>query len=251
MNTALRKSINVRKMLWRKFTKNRTQYSWQCYRKQRNKVVSLGRKSKQKFLLDKCKFIKTGREFWQTVKPLISDKVKEANTNIILKEDDDIINNQTDVCNMLNHYFINATVDIGNNDVISDSDTLEDIIETYEEPESVQYINQQVESQSRFSFKIINEDIVLEKIKNLNIKKSTGWDNIPPKLIKLGATVLCKPVCQLVNKSITVSQFPNILKRGEIVPIYKKGNVLDKTNYRPVSVLPTMTKVFEGILIDQ
>ena len=104
--------------------------------------------------------------------------MKEGNTNIILNEDDGIINNQTDVCNMLNHYFINATVDIGNNDVISDSDSLEDITETYEEHESVQYINQQVESQSRFSFKIINEDIVLEKLKNLNIKKINRMDII-------------------------------------------------------------------------
>ena len=55
----------------------------------------------------------------------------------------------------------------------------------------------------------------------------------------------------IINKSITDCIFPNALKYGEVRPIYKKNETLCKTNYRPVSVLPIISKVFESVLIDQ
>ena len=71
------------------------------------------------------------------------------------------------------------------------------------------------------------EDIVFEKLVNLNVKKATGWDNKPPKLLKKGANILCKPLCRLINQSIKNSSFPNKLKMGEITPLFKKGNSLE------------------------
>ena len=51
--------------------------------------------------------------------------------------------------------------------------------------------------------------------------------------------------------SIDTATFPTLLKCAEVIPIFKKNNVLDKKNYRPVSILPCISKVFEGIMIDQ
>ena len=70
-------------------------------------------------------------------------------------------------------------------------------------------------------------------------------------LQNLGANILCHPLQYLVKKCIDDSIFPTALKKAEITPIYKKGNSLQKENYRPVSVLPCVSKIFEGVMVDQ
>ena len=59
------------------------------------------------------------------------------------------------------------------------------------------------------------------------------------------------PVCNLLNKTIQSGQFPNTLKAGEVTPIFKKDDMLHKKNYRPISVLPCMSKIFESVLVEQ
>ena len=70
-------------------------------------------------------------------------------------------------------------------------------------------------------------------------------------MIKLGAEQLCQPIRYLINMSFNVSSFPNDLKAAEVTPVFKKNDRLNKVNYRPVSVLPCLSKVFESIYIDQ
>ena len=67
----------------------------------------------------------------------------------------------------------------------------------------------------------------------INIRKTTGCDLIPGKLIKEGADFLCKPIQSLINKCIDTCTFPNALKLADVVPIFKKNDMLNKMNYRP------------------
>ena len=140
MNSSLRKAINIRKNLWRIFSKDRSYYNWERYRKQRNKVVSLRKKSKNTFMRDKCASVKNGKEFWQNMKPLISNNIREENNDIVLLNDNVIVNDQRDVCNLLNDYFVNVTKDIGECDRIQETDKFTDIINTHAMHDSVQYI---------------------------------------------------------------------------------------------------------------
>ena len=93
--------------------------------------------------------------------------------------------------------------------------------------------------------------MVKTKLENLNIKKATGFDNVPPKILKLGAEILSSPICNIINKCIDVSLFPNDRKLANVTPVFKKKDKLEVGNYRPVSILPTMSKIFEGVLCDQ
>ena len=99
-----------------------------------------------------------------------------------------------------------------------------------------------------FEFNLVSSNLVLKKLCNLNSKKSTGYDLMPPKLIKLGASLLSSPIAYLINKCIETSEFPEQHKRAEVSPIFKKN---DKRNYRPISILPCLSKIFEGALVDQ
>ena len=72
-----------------------------------------------------------------------------------------------------------------------------------------------------------------------------------PKVLNIGSDVLASSVSFLVNACFSLGSFPNSLKFAEISPVHKKGSSLDLTNYRPVSVLPSMSKIFEREMVNQ
>ena len=92
---------------------------------------------------------------------------------------------------------------------------------------------------------------VLKELRSIYIRKTTGCDLIPGKLIKERADFLCKPIQSLINKCIDTCIFPNALKLADVVPIFKKNDMLNKMNYRPISILSCISKIFEKLLISQ
>ena len=79
----------------------------------------------------------------------------------------------------------------------------------------------------------------------LDTSKASGPDLIHPKLLKEGATVLSPHLSTLFNKSIELCLFPSDWKLANIIPVYKKGDRTNATNYRPISLLSCLGKVFE------
>ena len=79
----------------------------------------------------------------------------------------------------------------------------------------------------------------------LRIYKATGHDLLPPKLLKLGSHILCYPLCFILHTCFTSGKFPDILKQAEICPIFKKGDAMNVCNYRPVRILPIVSKIYE------
>lgn len=93
-----------------------------------------------------------------------------------------------------------------------------------------------------------DEAEVFDCINNLKNKKSSGADGISNFIIKCCAIHLTKPLCRLINLAIEQSSFPDILKLAKINPIFKKGDITDWNNYRPIALLPSLSKVFEIII---
>ena len=160
MNNALRKSINVKGMLRRKNDRVSNKHNWELYRKQRNLCTQLRKQSIRTYMLKTCTERKqlNGTVFWDMVKPLISDKGSKSYTNITLLDDSKIINDPSDVCCLLNDYFVNVTKDIGIQDAIIDSDT--SILNDYKDHESVMYVKNNLASRDDFHFKHVNPDDV-------------------------------------------------------------------------------------------
>ena len=92
---------------------------------------------------------------------------------------------------------------------------------------------------------------MLSKLKQLNTRKACGYDYIPAKLLKLGAPAIHISLTSIINFSIESSIYPNDNKKAEISPLYKKNDNLVKTNYRPLSILTSLSKITEGLLCDQ
>ena len=106
-------------------------------------------------------------------------------------------------------------------------------------------------SESTFSLKVISSSDVEHELKSLNSKKANTFKNIPPKLLKENFDICNDTILRVINNGIRTSQFPNDLKLADVTPIFKKVDSSDVKNYRPISVVPVMSKVFERILQKQ
>ena len=98
----------------------------------------------------------------------------------------------------------------------------------------------------QFELSLTNHE--LEKIK---ANKARGHDHIPPRPLKASIPSITRPLSHLINTIISSKEVPNSWKRGETVPHFKKDSQLEKVNYRPVTVLPSLSKIFEQILRQQ
>ena len=137
------------------------------------------------------------------------------------------------------NYFVNVAKNIGNNSIPVDDDHPSIHAIKSNHPEL---------GEQNFSFSCIDDDFVGKQISKINIKKATGNDGISPKLLHLAKPVISKPLTKLVNLSLSSSTFPDRLKEAQVAPIHKKNSVLEKGNYRPVSVLPAISKNFENAI---
>ena len=103
----------------------------------------------------------------------------------------------------------------------------------------------------KFHLKPTSHEIVLKLLEDINPAKSIGIDKIEGRFLKDGATVLAAPIKYLCNLSISLSSFPEKCKIAILKPLYKKGSKLEAKNYRPISLLPVISKIFEKIIHNQ
>ena len=106
-------------------------------------------------------------------------------------------------------------------------------------------------AETRLKFNCITENETIKAINRLENKSSSGHDGISNKLLKLIKNELKSPLTLIINQMITTGIFPQSFKISKIIPLYKKGDHSLLTNYRPISLLPTISKVFERIIYDQ
>ena len=85
-------------------------------------------------------------------------------------------------------------------------------------------------------------------IQNLNKSNSTGPDGISSKILQLSVSFVSSPLTYIINKSFELGSFPSAFKIAKVIPIHKKGNADSIENYRPISLLNNMSKIFEKVM---
>ncbi len=102
-----------------------------------------------------------------------------------------------------------------------------------------------------FSFVEIDEEVMLHYLNHLDVRKTTGTDGLSAKLLRMTASGIAKSLTQLFNYSLQTGQIPREWKSAHVTPVHKKGDKIVVSNYRPVSVLPIVVKIFEAIVHTQ
>ena len=95
------------------------------------------------------------------------------------------------------------------------------------------------------------EDALFKLLRNFEVTKAIEIVQISGKFLKDGASILAKPVSELRNLSMALRSFSDSCKTAKLKPLFKKSSKTDPSNYRPISVLPLLLKVFERIVLDQ
>ena len=91
----------------------------------------------------------------------------------------------------------------------------------------------------------------MRTINELSAKRSTSHDSISTELLKRIKAFISSPLCLIVNQSLNTGIFPGKLKFAKVIPLYKKGDSTQLGNYRPMSLLPSIYKVFEKVVYNQ
>ena len=254
MNSKLRKNVNRKAQLRNRYNRQPTKRNWEQYRIQRNRTTLIRRQSIKNYLIEKCSG-KQDKTFYKTIRPLINTKAVTTYPTQLM-ENDELIKEECEIANVMNLYFTDIAVHIGDpineyDNVLNDDEFIEKCVERYKDHESVQKIKEKHPGSVKFSFQEIKTDDIKRLFQNIDVSKSTGFDLIPPKILKLSAKNISTPITILVNEMFRDCCFPDMLKCAEIGPVHKKDSVLDKSNYRPLSVLTSLSKLFEKCINHQ
>ena len=251
-NRELSKEVMKRTRLRNKFLKYKTIEYQEEYNKQRNYCVSLLRKTKRSYYenLNERNVTDT-KNFWKTVKPYLSNK-NISNSKITLVENDTILTEDKKVAKELNDFFSTIVMNLGisrPNDFDPLSENIRDrtiqAIVKYRDHPSIVAIRNKCSRTPYFIFPNVSAEEITKEIRKLDPSKTSHDNDIPTKIIKENADIFSEFICMSVNHSIDNNIFPSTLKLANITPVFKKGSANSKENYRPVSILPNLSKIFE------
>ena len=131
----------------------------------------------------------------------------------------------------------------------SNQDYLDITIRKYEKHLSIQIIKKNFGISKKFSFEPVSKDGVKKIIKDLKNSKSVRGE-IPTKILKEFEFTF-EILTQCINKFFASGELLDCLKQANVSPIFKKDDPLDKENYRPVSILPLLSKEYEKLLYNR
>ena len=121
------------------------------------------------------------------------------------------------------------------------------MVAKYDDHQSIIATKMALPTGNSFTFTNVMVNEKYNLLMKMDCKKSTGFDDIPSKLLKIESTPLASSIYNLVNLMFMESCFPDILKYAEIAASFKRLHNLDKENYRPVRVITALSKVFEKV----
>ena len=253
----LHKAIRKCSRLRNRFLCNRTDISREEYKKQRNLCVSLLKKAKKDHFANlDIKSVTDNKKFWQTVKLLFSNKVK-SKTVIKLVENDAMIDDECEIANSFNKYFLNIVKKLGiltkEQTMYSAANQLSEVemaIIKYKNHPSIKAITDRMEKLGNpiFNFKLTSHEETEKEINNLKIKKVSQKSDVPVKIIKENVDIISYFLYHNFNNLLSCATFPTSMKYADVTPIHKKDDKTDKENYRPTSIFPKHSKVYERLM---
>ena len=208
------------------------------------------------------KKVTDNRKFWRTVKPFLTDKGSSSARITLVKGDAVILDANLVSCHFSN-FFQNAVKSIGissesyiGEDTTGFNDPIAAAVQKFSKHPSVVAIREKLDQFSDntriFDFQKIDIETMDKEVSNLNSKKKGTFCNIAPNDLKETGDI-CNPILLEAWNSEIIEDgiFPTNLKLADISPVYKKEDRTLEKNYRPVSVLPTSSKIFERLMQQQ
>ena len=196
---------------------------------------------------------KDSKPFWKSYKSCFSNKLSFGEAKNALSKNGKFLTENNKIAKTFNSFFERATDSLNlfswSSKVNVCDDKVQGIILNFSNYPSIPKIKEKFQLNKRFSLQDTSEATVTKVVKKLPSDKVSAGA-VPIKILK--ESKFCFPeLTNCMNESLTNNKFPDTLKLSDITPFFKKLDPNDKENYRPVSILPLISKVFENIMYDQ
>ena len=234
----IRHKMNRRYKLFKAAISSKCPEQWSNYKRVRNEVTSDLRKAKSSYFSNTFNEVKSSSAYWNLLKRATNPKVRK-NIGPLKKDDGTLEFTDSGKANLMNSYFATVGLKLSN---------------TLPPPTSCRYgktcADKGETDSPRLTDAYVSKSLVADKIKALKTRKSTGPDNISPKLLKLAGDAIVPSLLSLFRLSLNTSRVFTSWKTARLTPVYKKDDETDCSNYRPISLLSVPSKILESVVND-
>lgn len=174
------------------------------------------------------------KKTWQQINCIIGKNKAKSSQKTFKDKHGNIVDDPEEICNHFNSFFVNIGPELASN---------------IKHKNYYDYLHEI--SNSNMFLKPVVECDILEIINKFKPTKSTGCDDISNYIIKKVCREISKPLTTIFNLSLSSGTFPDKLKIAKVIPIFKKEDPALFSNYRPVSLLPCISKILERLVFNQ
>jgi len=233
-------SVKRKRKLFNKFKTQKTENiksdeTYAKYKFYRDTINTIKRKSKRMYYREFfSQNLNNSKKTWQGINELINKNKKQSKS--IILNDNGLLTDPKHVANKFNHYFINVADSLSEK-IVNKNNIFQDYLKNPNE--------------SSFFMKETTPDEISLIINALNVNKSGDIYDIAPKYVKLVSKSVSLLLTIIFNRSIDEGIFPTAMKTAKVIPIYKNDSTFFVSNYRPISLLPIFSKIFEKLVYNR
>ena len=207
----------------------------EAYKRCKNKLNSLIKETKHEYFRNKLSNAENSKESWQTINELLNKRPKTTEVKE-LDIDGQLIIDDDKIADAFNQYFSTIGSTLSDNIIGNDIDPMRFLAPI---------------DGSSFNFICITLQETIDALNDIKFSKSPGIDGISIKLLKDASNIVAGPLVNIFNVSLQRAIFPNDWKLAKMTPIFKEGSKADCGNYRPISVISAVAKLFEKLVYRQ
>ena len=238
VNSELKAMMKSRDRLKKAAVSAKSESLMRSYREARNKVNSLKISRKKNYYKDRIsQHSGNMKETWKITNDLLNKRSKSTDINSLNVGNIEIVDKRV-ISNSMNSYFCSVGEELANK------------IEDCAKPllTGMYTMNK---CSTKFHFNNIQDQHIRDAMAKVKTSKGFGNDKISSYFLNLALPIISKSLTCLFNRSISQCKFPASWKIARVTPIFKDGDKSAKENYRPISVLPVISRLFEKIIYNQ
>lgn len=233
INSHLRSLIGKKHKLFNRYKAGSC--SFHDYNSFKNSVTRELKKTKRKYYFNKFNSVGDSRGVWKILKKLLN-KSKPKGSELALKIGNEMVTNAVDVSREFNEYFSSVA------DTISQSIPVTNV-------DPLSYMRSTSFHESFFIHPSSSEEVV--GVIGFLKRKGSRLDEISSFIYKHLSHIIAPLISHLFNESVASGLFPDALKQARVVPVFKKGDRTQACNYRPISTISVLSKIFEYLILSR
>ena len=196
--------------------------------------INIAKQTYYKSVFENCKHDIKGT--WSAIKDILNKSQQKRELPNTFKIDGELVSDKHNIADRFNTFFTNIGPNLASKIEVTNNNFKDYLL---------------YPSNTIIKLDPIDINVTEKIIDELKSKSSCGEDGLSVKLLKLIKEDISKSITLVINQSINTGIFPETLKIAKVIPIFKKGDETIFDNYRPISILPAISKVFEKVLFKQ